>query len=62
MNNNPSISTTKSWTTIDTVITWCLANIFTESNDSYFSYQKAEIDILPIHKSPDNTIEMAELI
>lgn len=48
MNNNPTIPTTKSGTTIDAIFTRYLNNVESQNYISYFSYHKPIITVVPI--------------
>jgi len=62
MNNNPTIPTTRSGTTIDAIFTRYLNNVQSQNYISYFSYHKPIITVVPIEpQNPEAKIQEISL-
>ncbi|KAE9544494.1 hypothetical protein AGLY_000035 [Aphis glycines] len=62
MNNNPTIPTTRSGTTIDAIFTRYLNNVQSQNYISYFSYHKPIITVVPIEpQNPEAQIQEISL-
>ncbi|KAF0766696.1 Uncharacterized protein FWK35_00005846 [Aphis craccivora] len=57
LNNDPTISTTKSGTIIDAIFTRYIDNVQSQMYVSYFSYHIPIITTIPIEQNDNKTLE-----